>query len=338
MHEILPRHSLTDTAVLAYTLSSILDSEKRKKMSLLITEDFLSQTGRATLGLAKLLLHFHKGDKLPRMADIAHQLKIGHGTVQEAFNSLTRSGAITVEARGAQGSRLLAIDYILLWHYAGNEWIIGSMPLPYTLRYEGLATALYAQLETSDIPFNMTYQRGSILRGEMVRKGHYHYAVMSLLAAEAFVRDHPEMTIVKQFTPTSYVTEHVLISTLPREQIQRIGVDFTSLDELLLTQEESQLHSHWQNIPVTRAQVLELLLEDTFDAIIWNRDGIQVIPPHVQLLPLLGDAQKRKAATQAAIIALQDAPIYNVLLSIFSSDEITTIQDNVVGKQRLPRY
>jgi len=32
------------------------------------------------------------------------------------------------------------------------------MPLPYTLRYEGLATALYAQLEASGLPFNMTYQ------------------------------------------------------------------------------------------------------------------------------------------------------------------------------------
>lgn len=41
----------------------------------------------------------------------------------------------------------------MLWGYAGNEWIIGSMPLPYTLHYEGLAIALYSQLAASELPF-----------------------------------------------------------------------------------------------------------------------------------------------------------------------------------------
>jgi hypothetical protein len=305
---------------------------------LLGTEDFLSQTGKVTLGLARLLLKCNKGEKLPRMMDIARTLKSGNGTTQEAFNTLVRLRAIEVESRGSQGSHLVAVDYTLLWRYAGNEWIIGSMPLPYTLRYEGLSSALYTQLEQSGLPFNMTFQRGSLSRGEMVRQGHYHYAVMSRLAAEAFIQQNPEVCVVVTLPAQSYVSEHVLISRVPREEIRRVGVDFSSLDEVLLTQEEAGLQHNWQTVPVTRAQVLDLLLENEFDAIIWNREGLLTIPADILVFPLQGAEHKRYAATSAAIIALCDAPVRNVLLSIFHPQTITTLQQEVIQKQRLPRY
>ncbi|HTK07467.1 MAG TPA: GntR family transcriptional regulator YhfZ [Ktedonobacteraceae bacterium] len=307
-------------------------------MTLLDTEDFLSQTGKVTLGLARLLLNCNKGEKLPRMIDIARTLKSGNGTIQEAFNNLVRLRAIAVESRGSQGSHLVEVDYTLLWRYAGNEWIIGSMPLPYTHRYEGLATALYAQLEQSGVPFNMTYQRGALSRGEMVRQKHYHYAVMSELAAEAFSKDHPEVSIVVTLPTQSYVAEHVLISRVPREQIRRVGVDFSSLDEVILTQEEAGIQHNWQTISVTRAQVLDLLLEDEFDAIIWNRDGVLSAPRDVLVLPLQGDERKRESATRATIVARRDAPVCNVLLSLFQQQTITAVQQEVFHKQRFPRY
>jgi YhfZ C-terminal domain/Helix-turn-helix domain len=310
----------------------------KSEMALLDTEDFLSQTGKAGVGVARLLLHHLKGEKLPRMMDFARRLKTGNGTIQEAFTLLTRLGAIAVEAHGARGSYLAAIDYPMLWRYAGNEWIIGSMPLPYTLRYEGMATAFYAQLAASGLPFNMTYQRGSLLRGEMVCKGHYHYAVMSLLAAEHFISHHPEITIVARLPMGSYVSEHILVSRVPRHQIRRIGIDATSLDVKLLTDDEFQGESNWEKVPTTGAQVLDLLQEGLFDAIIWNRDGVQVVPDNVMLLPLQGDVRKREMATQAVIIALEDAPVWHVLLSIFSPEQIALIQQEVLSRQRLPRY
>jgi hypothetical protein len=272
------------------------------------------------------------------MMDIARTLKSGNGTVQEAFNNLVRLHAIAVESRGSQGSHLVEIDYTLLWRYAGNEWITGSMPLPYTLRYEGLSTALYTQLEQSGVPFNMTYQRGALSRGEMVRQGHYHYAVMSELAARAFIQDHPEIDVVVTLPAQSYVSEHVLISRVPREQIRRVGVDFSSLDELLLTREEADLQHSWQTVPVTRTQVLDLLLEDEFDAIIWNRDGLRTVPSDILVFPLQGAEHLRETAARAAIIALRDSPVRNVLLSIFDPQGITTLQQEVFQKQRLPRY
>jgi YhfZ C-terminal domain/Helix-turn-helix domain len=302
------------------------------------TEEFLSQTGKVTIAVARLLLPYAKGEKLPRITDLAHQLKSGNGTIQEAFNNLVKLGAITVEARGAQGSRLVEIDYTLLWRYAGNGWITGSMPLPYTLRYEGLATALYAQLELSKLPFNMTYQRGSLTRGEMVRKNHYHFGIMSLLAAEQFVKENPNMAIISQLPAASYVSEHVLVSRVPREQIHRVGVDFTSLDEMLLTENEFDLHHNWKIVPITHAQVLDLLREAQFDAVVWNRDGICAESEHVYLLPLQGDPRKRELASQAAIVALRDGSVWNVLKNIFQPEQITLVQQEVLARQRLPLY
>jgi hypothetical protein len=302
------------------------------------TENFLSQTGKATVGVARLLLRYSPGEKLPRMMDFAHKLKTGNGTIQEAFTQLSKLGAIVVESHGARGSCLAQIDYPLLWRCAGNNWIIGSMPLPYTLRYEGLATALYAQLAASGLPFNMTYQRGALSRAEMVRQGHYHYAVMSLLAAEHVCSQHPELTIVAHLPVGSYVAEHVLVSRLPREQIRRVGVDFTSLDEILLVEDEVQHGYTWEKVPVSWAQVLDLLQEGLFDAIVWYRDGVHRVPDNVLLLPLQGDVHKRELATQAAIVAGREAPVYKVLLSIFSPEQITRIQQEVLNRQRLPRY
>jgi hypothetical protein len=102
-------------------------------MAILDTEDFLSQTGKATVGVARLLLLYSQGEKLPRMMDLARKLKTGNGTIQEAFTQLSQLGAIEVESHGARGTYLAQIDYPLLWRCAGNEWIVGSMPLPYTL-------------------------------------------------------------------------------------------------------------------------------------------------------------------------------------------------------------
>lgn len=307
-------------------------------MTFLNTEDLLSQTGRATVSIARLLLHYSQGEKLPRMMDIARVLKTGNGTVQEAFTHLTRLGAIAVEAHGSRGSYLTEIDYPMLWRYAGNEWIIGSMPLPYTLLHEGLATALYTQLAASGLPFNMTYQRGALLRGEMVRKGHYHYAVMCVLAAQHLCNLYPELTIIAQLPQNSYVSEHILISRVPRSQIRRIGVDLTSLDVILLTDDELDGKNTWEKVPVTGTRILDLLQEGQLDAFIWSHDGIQGLPDNMMLLSLQGDKHKHMLATQAAILTLRNAPVCHVLKSIFSPEQITLLQQEVVSRQRLPRY
>src|SRR5437870_3607474 len=137
LQQLCPRHPHTQDHSQALTkvfLSIILYPVYRiygvKQMAILETEDFLSQIGKTMVGVARLLLHYAQGEKLPRMMDLARKLKTGNGTIQEALTLLTKRGAIAVEAHGARGSYLAQIDYPLLWRYAGNDWIIGSMPLP----------------------------------------------------------------------------------------------------------------------------------------------------------------------------------------------------------------
>jgi len=43
-----------------------------------------------------------------------------------------------------------------------------------------------------------------------------------------------------------------------------VGVDFTSLDEMLLTEDEFGTQKNWETVPATRAQVLDLLQEEQF--------------------------------------------------------------------------
>jgi len=219
--------------------------------------------------------------------DIAHKLKSGNGTFQEAFNHLTKLGAIAVEAHGARGSYLAEIDYPMLWRYAGNEWIIGSMPLPYALRYEGWQQ-LYMLNCNIRITVQHDYQRGALSRGEMVYKGHFHYAVMSLLAAEYFSSLHPDISIIAAYLWAPTHLNMYSSARVPRNQIRRIGVDEISLDVMYLPMMSFRREQPGKGA-VTGAQILDLLQEGLFDAIIWNRDGIQAVPDNVILIPLRGD-------------------------------------------------
>jgi uncharacterized DUF497 family protein len=145
------------------------------------------------------------------------------------------------------------------------------------------------------------------------------------------------MAIVTQLPVGSYVTEHVLLSRVPRGLIRRLGVDFTSLDEILLAENEFEREHDLEKIPVSGTQVLGLLQEGLFEAIIWNRNGAQRVPDNVTLLSLR-DVHKRELATRAAILAVGDAPVCRILVSIFSPEQIALIQQEVLSRQRLPRY
>ncbi len=301
--------------------------------------ELLTQKGRAIAGLARHLLASRCGERLPRVADLARTINVGHGTIQDALAYLQSAGALGLTTHGAQGTDIVDLKYGRLWEAAGNEWVTGSMPLPYTRRYEGLATALAHQLEESVIPFNLSYLRGSIQRANMVRTGKHHFAVMSSLAAHHMVEHHPALSIAVVFPEGSYVSEHVLISRTPIEQVGRIGIDESSLDEVLLTQEECRLHGLEPRVmPIRSGHVIDLLEENAFDAIVWNRDGVREPLANAVIHPLKGSMDMRRLASRAALLVRKDAAIVSLVKEIITRDRTWEIQQEVLAGRVLPRY
>ena len=111
-------------------------------------------------------------------------LSLGRGTVQGALRLLEEMGAIRLESRGHLGTFLSRKDDQALWEIAGMSHVVGVMPLPYSRKYEGLATGLVEAFREINVPFNLAFMRGSTHRIDALQSGRYDFAVVSGLAAE----------------------------------------------------------------------------------------------------------------------------------------------------------
>src|SRR5699024_4404765 len=114
---------------------------RRDNMST-IWESLFSKNGLAARKIAKKLIHVEEGGRIPRVEDFAQTLSIGRRTIQEGFRVLSNMHALKVESRGYLGTYLVYKNIHLLKEIAGEGALVGAMPLPYSRRYEGLATGL----------------------------------------------------------------------------------------------------------------------------------------------------------------------------------------------------
>ena len=106
---------------------------------------------------------------------------------------------------------------------------MGVMPLPYSKRYEGLATGLYKAFEKADIPFSLAFMRGAGKRIEALGLGKYDFAITSKLAATHEKSKVEYIEIMHVFKEGSYVGEHIILfkdnNISEIEDGMKIGID-----------------------------------------------------------------------------------------------------------------
>ena len=204
-----------------------------------IDESLYSKNGLAARYIARELIDIEAGQRIPRVSDFTEKLSLGRGTVQGALKLLEDMRAIRLESRGHLGTFLLKRDLNLLFEIAGIGPIIGVMPLPYSRKYEGLATGIIEVFEKINKRTGLAYMRGALPRVEALKSRRYDFAIMSLLAAEEAVAKYEGLAINKTFGPESYVTSHkIFFSNDHSSKIKdgmRIGIDYSSVDQAELT-------------------------------------------------------------------------------------------------------
>ncbi|WP_371017671.1 GntR family transcriptional regulator YhfZ [Pseudalkalibacillus sp. JSM 102089] len=240
-------------------------------------EKLYSKNGLAARRIAANLIAIEPGSRIPRVSDFVTETSLGRGTIQGALRLLEEIGAIVLEARGHLGTFLVRTDRELLWDIAGLGSVMGAMPLPYSRKYEGLATGLVQVLEMMKIPFNLAFMRGSSNRIEALKAGRYDFVIVSRLAAELAVRNDARIEMAKTFGNNSYVSGHeIFFSDSKTERIQngmRVGIDYSSADQHLLTEYEVE-GIDVQLIEVNYMQMMEMLKNNEIDAAVWNKDEI----------------------------------------------------------------
>lgn len=308
-----------------------------------LQSDLYRKYGRVAVYVARDLLALRPGDRIRRIQDYAQQCETGNGTVQNALRSLADSGAVRLEPRGHQGTFILEMDYRLLREISGLSSLLGLMPLPYTRRYEGLASGLYDSFRQSDLSFSLGYMRGARNRLQALKRGQGDFVVLSGLAAELAEREGGVRQAMR-FGLHTYVGGHGILLAQPdrHEGIvdgMRVGVDPLTLDQQWLTQEECR-GKQVELVEVAYSHLLDRLRGGQIDAAIWNLDELpQNSGVGVRPLQSATAGQMAERNTEAVIVMDAGRPdLERLLPELVDQDAVAAIQQEVVEGRRIPSY
>ncbi len=301
----------------------------------------LHRYGSVAEALARRLLAMQPGERLDSIGQLASTFGTGRGTVQSALRLLTEQGAITLESRGRQGSFVSTLNRERLLEIAGLSPIIGVMPVPYSLRFQGLASGLTRAFETARLPLILAHLRGGRSRLHFLRTGRCDFAVISRLAwqEEASTGD---LRLLHTFGSGSNVGDHVLLLKRegPSEIVDgmRVGVDPTSHDHVRLTMEECRGKAV-QLVEISYAQALPKLLAGEIDAALW--DAGVALPAGTPLItrPLHQRDSAGDPDTEAVmVIRAEAAALGDLLQRCIDPAFVTGVQRRVVSGEELPVF
>jgi hypothetical protein len=296
-----------------------------------------TRAGAAAASLARALLIEHPGNRLPTVSEFAKELGTGVGTVQRALKMLEESGAIRLEPRGRLGTFLADMDRPKLWETSGSGLLLGLMPLPYTRRYEGLATGLRASVEELGVPFSLAFMSGAETRIKALKPGNF--SVVSKLAAKRLKRKRAAIREIVDFGPDTFVEGHSLVwAPKAKRKHPRVGIDLESPDQVEFA--EREFGDDAELIDVPYLQVVDQLRAGAFDVAIWARDALRDVGD-LEVTEFKSDAARAVIPlnTTAVMVASPADTLTSALVeNELDVEQIVRIQREVVEGTRPPRY
>lgn len=299
------------------------------------------KTGVVISNVALSLLSKNRGDRIPPISYYEKDYGVSRGTIQNALKHLKDVGAIQLTSHGHMGTYIEKIDYGKLQENCLMQELMGIMPLPYTLTYEGFATAIYEQLK--DYKFNMAYARGALGRIKLVESGTYQFAVCSQYAAEDAIASGRNVEMVLNFGNGSFLSKHVLLlrgnGGHRIEDGMRVAYDAESVDQNRITEtliKDKQV----QLVDIRTQQTLSALADGIIDAGVWNYDDI--IENHrlgnLNVVFLEEDEYNCKFATAVIVIRKDNLYLQDFLKKNIIINHTLTVLQEVREKTRRPFF
>lgn len=239
-------------------------------------EGMYQKIGLTVNRLACDLLPRKVGDRIPSISEYQQRFQVARGTVQNAINYLIESGAICLIRKGHLGTFIERIDHRKLQECSFNRELLGSMPLPYSLGYQGLATALYKSL--SNFSFNLVYARGAESRFRLLDAGVCQFAVCSRSAADEAIENNRDVEIAADLGPGTYLSRHVLVLRDPAATGiapgMRVAYDRASMDHRRITEMITAGVPDVELVELRAHKAVAAIRAGTIDASVWNLDEI----------------------------------------------------------------
>lgn len=297
-----------------------------------MSEALYQKLGVAVNRLALDLLTRQEGERIPSISEYQEKFQLSRGTIQNALAFLKESAAVELVCRGHLGTFIESLDYRRLQECSFNKEMLGTMPMPYSLCYQGLATALYQSL--SHYAFNLLYARGAESRLKLLTAGMCQFTVCSRYAAEEAIRCHTDIQIALDLGPGTYLTRHVLIfresGKTDIESGMRVGYDPASMDHRHLTERICAGVRNVHLVDLKAHQTVRAILAGEIDAGVWNLDeilesgyeGLNVVP--------IRQFTDLSAFTSAVLVIRRgDESIAQLLRQCIQEEPIRRIQEAV---------
>lgn len=298
----------------------------------------MSRNGLVALQLARQILALPVGAQLPRTRDLAVELGCGNGTVQAGIHLLERAGAISTTARGCQGTILDSADRSLLWELGGMQTLTMSMPLPYSRRYEGLASGFLAAFAALGIPFDLHFQRGSKGRLNALVQGSVDIAVTSGLAFDLQSEEIPIVELA-DLGPSTYVGAHGVVLAQGKyldSPRLRVAVDRSSADQVRLVNSVFGGRDDITFVDTFYTQLNDEFVSGRIDATVWNIDELHQHLHGSVTVKELPDTSRNTHAVLSVCEATTRVP--QALFDALDLNTVTTVLADVLNGKRLPAY
>ena len=291
--------------------------------------------------VALSLLSKSAGDRIPPIAYYEEEYGVSRGTIQNALRHLKEVGAIELTTHGHMGTYIEKIDYQKLQENCLRQELLGIMPLPYSLTYEGFATAIYEQLK--GFKFNMAYARGAEGRIKLVGSGTYQFAVCSEYAAECAVAEGRDIEVILNFGNGSFLSKHVLLlregGKQGIEDGMRVAYDADSLDQSGITR--ALIKGRKVKLKEIRTQqTISALTDGTIDAGVWNYDDIAEKHNLGDLHVVFLDEETYDSRFATAVMVVQKGNLYlkDFLNKNISREYTLAIMEEVRTRKRKPYF
>ena len=304
----------------------------------------LSKQGIAVIKLASLLLTHQRGDRIEPIQHYAEKFETGVGTVQAAIAYLQKIGAVALDSRGHWGTFIREINYPLIWSLTGQDYVVGGMPLPYSRRYEGLATGLHETFNQAGVSLNLVYTRGALNRLRALEKARSDFVVLSRFALNNAIEHGLAIEEVLGLGSESYVGQHiVLLRDHDKKEIEdwmRVGIDPSSIDQVLLAKEASR-GKDVEFVETNYMNLMSALGKGQIDATVWNSDDFfaSSYPFNAVPVPTTEELARTQENTEAVIaVAKSNQLVLQTLRSIVNKELVRHVQKQVMENKLTPNY
>ena len=296
--------------------------------------------GLALTFLAKKYLLLEPDNRVPTVEEFCKESNISQGTMQAAISILKEDGAISTRSRGHLGTFVENVNHQKLLSYLGNRTLVGSLPLPYTKKYEGLATGIYKAFLNNEIQVSLSYMNGSEKRLSGLQEDRSNFIITSGLTADYLIKKNDNLAEFLVLPEQTYVTKHVLVFRKGEDaQIKsgaKIGVDTQSIDYTLLTKYVTK-GKDVQLVQMPYNQVSKSIEEGLIDFAIWNED--EVVEHNYPLAYNEIDNNLTVRSSQAVFVGKKtDIFTKSILEKTIDVDKLLSTQKKVISGELLPEY